>query len=173
MRSRPLRTASIAFAVVLATATGAAHAELAAGDRAAELSRVVDRTGKKISLRAWRDRVVVMTFGASWCVPCKRELPAYEKLAAAYAARHAKVVFLAINIDTERAKGRAFVDRAGLRHVVAGFDAAKTSVDAYDPGKMPTTFVLRGGIIRAVQGGYAAGDERRIAAVVDRELAKL
>jgi cytochrome c biogenesis protein CcmG/thiol:disulfide interchange protein DsbE len=167
------RAASLSAALLVLALAPGVHAELKAGDRAADLGRVVDRAGKKLSLKRWSDKVVVMTFGASWCAPCKRELPAYEKLAAAYAGKGAKVVFLAVNIDSEKAKATKFVEQAGLKHVVAGFDAGKTSVDAYDPSKMPTTFVLRGGLVRHVHGGYADGDEKKLAGVVDAELAKL
>lgn len=166
---------SLALALLagLVAAPSTARAEIKAGDRAAELVKVVDRTGKKLALSRLRDRVVVLTFGASWCAPCKSELPRYEKLAAAYAARGAKVTFIAVNIDGERAKGDAFVKQAGLKHVVAGFDTGKSTVEAYDPPKMPSTFVIRKGIVRQVHAGYAAGDDKVVAAIVDRELGKL
>ncbi len=159
--------------LVSLTAPVAASAEVGVGDRAAELVQVVDGAGKKLRLGSYRDRVVVMTFGASWCEPCKRELPAFEKLARSYAGKKARVTFLAVNIDSERAKALAFVKQAGLRTVIAGFDPAKSSVESYDPPKMPTTFVIRGGIVRHVHGGYAGGDEKKIAAIVDGELARL
>jgi thiol-disulfide isomerase/thioredoxin len=166
------RAAVLASFVLLALAAPAT-AERGPGERAAELVRVVDGEGRKVTLRALAGRVVVMTFGASWCAPCKKELPAFERLAARYAAKGAKVAFLAINIDTDRAKGAAFVREAKLRHVRVGFDVGNTSVGAYDPEKMPTTFVMRGGIVRHVHGGYTAGDEVALARIIDRELARL
>jgi len=161
-----------AIAATLAVARPAA-AEVSVGDRAAELVQVVDAKGRRLSLKRLRDRVVVITFGASWCEPCKRELPAFEKLARGYEKKAAKVTFLAINIDSDRAKADAFIQKAGLRAVVAGYDPAKSSVDAYDPPKMPTTFVIRGGVVRHVHAGYSPGDERALAAVVDKELTRL
>ena len=61
------------------------------------LTRVKVR-GKAMSLKRFKDQVVVVTFGASWCEPCKKELPAYEKLAQKYQKRGAAVVFIAVNI---------------------------------------------------------------------------
>lgn len=169
---RPSRLLGLVLGLALA-APAVASAEVRTGGRAAELTRVVDARGKKLSLRALKDKVVVLTFGASWCAPCKKELPAYEKLAAAYAKKGARVVFLAINIDTDRKKGEAFVKAAGLRHVRVGFDPGHGSVDSYDPPKMPTTFVVRGGIVRHMHEGYSAGDEKKLAGVIDGELKKL
>src|SRR5262245_58309663 len=81
-----------------------ARAEIRKGDRAADFVQVVDAAGKRVSLKSFRDQVVVVTFGASWCEPCKRELPAMEKLARRYEQRRAPVVFLAVNIDNEKSK---------------------------------------------------------------------
>lgn len=169
-----MRRSAVVVALLVSLALpGLARADVAVGDRAAELVQVVSSKGKRLSLKALRDRVVVMTFGASWCEPCKRELPAFEKLAAGYAGRRAKVTFLAINIDNDRAKGKVFVRQAGLKHVVAGFDTAKSTVDSYDPPKMPTTFIIRGGIIRHIHAGFSAGDDLKVAAAIDGELGKL
>jgi cytochrome c biogenesis protein CcmG, thiol:disulfide interchange protein DsbE len=170
---RTSRAVLLAVAVVILAGPAGAAAEVRAGGRAPELVKVVDRAGKKVRLARWKDRVVVLTFGASWCAPCKKELPAFEKLAAAYASKSARVVFVAINVDNERVKGEAFVKQAGLKHVVAAFDAGKASVVSFDPPKMPSTFVMRGGLVRHVHAGYAAGDEVKLAAVVDAELKKL
>ena len=67
--------------------TSPALAGVKQGDRAAEFVSVVDASGKAVSLKAYKDKVVVITFGASWCEPCKKELPAYEKLAQKYQKR--------------------------------------------------------------------------------------
>lgn len=163
--------ALLASLVLVALAAGPARAGVKKGDRAAELVGVVDGAGKKISLRKFQDQVVVMTFGASWCEPCKKELPAFEKLATRYYKSHAKVVFLAVNIDNEGDKGAKFMARAGLKCVRALFDKQKTAVESYDPPKMPSTFVIRRGIVKHVHAGFAAGDEAKLAAVIDRELA--
>lgn len=163
---------ALSFLVVAAIAGGggAASAEIRKGDRAAEFVQVVDAAGRRVSLKSFRDRVVVMTFGASWCEPCKRELPAMEKLARRYEQRGAGVVFLAVNIDNELAKGKKFMQQAGLRAVRGIYDSKKSTVESYDPPKMPSTFIIRGGVVRYVHAGFTPGDEASLAAAIDREL---
>ena len=154
----------------LALLAPAARAEVRKGDRAAEFVQVVDSSGKRVWLKSFRERVVVVTFGASWCEPCKRELPAMEKLARRYQQKRAPVVFFAVNIDTELAKGKKFMQQAGLRAVRAIYDSRKSTVESYDPPKMPSTFIIRGGVVRHVHAGFATGDETALAAAIDREL---
>jgi thiol-disulfide isomerase/thioredoxin len=162
---------ALSFLAALAvSAGGAARAEVRKGDRAAEFVQVLDAAGKRVSLKSFRDRVVVVTFGASWCEPCKRELPAMEKLARRYEERRAPVVFFAVNIDSEPAKGKKFMQQAGLRAVRAIYDSRKSTVESYDPPKMPSTFIIRGGVVRHVHAGFSAGDENSLAAAIDREL---
>ena len=155
---------------ILFALTSPALAGVKQGDRAAEFVSVVDSAGKAVSLKAYKDKVVVVTFGASWCEPCKKELPAYEKLAQKYQKRGAAVIFIAVNIDSEAGKGKKFMSQAGLRVVRAAYDKQKSTVESYDPPKMPSTFVIRRGIVKHVHAGYASGDENKLAAIIDREL---
>ena len=148
-----------------------ADAKVREGDRAAELVAVTTAKGKKLQLRSHKDAVVVITFGASWCKPCKKELPALEKLARKYAGKD--VVFIAVNIDDERSKGARFMRQAGLRRVIQAFDSRKAAVKSYDPPTMPTTYVVRAGIVRHVHQGYRGGDDRKLDKIIARQLAKL
>ena len=159
----------LSIGILLALASPAV-AGVKQGDRAAEFVSVVDASGKAVSLKALKDKVVVVTFGASWCEPCKKELPAYEKLAQKYQKRGAAVVFIAVNIDSDLAKGKKFVSQAGLHAVRAAYDKQKSTVESYDPPKMPSTFVIRRGIVKHVHAGYASGDENALSAIIDREL---
>ncbi len=164
-----MRRSILSLGMLLALAAPAA-AGVKQGDRAADFVAVVDASGKAVSLKAYKDKVVVITFGASWCEPCKKELPAYEKLAQKYQKRGSAVVFIAVNIDSELAKGKKFMSQAGLRAVRAAYDKQKSTVESYDPPKMPSTFVIRRGIVKHVHAGYASGDENALASVIDREL---
>lgn len=162
----------IAIGLVLALAAPSL-AEVKQGDRAAELANVKDKKGRKLRLKSYRGKVVVLTFGASWCKPCKKELPAYDVLAKRYKADKADVVFLAVNIDSERANADRFLKDTGVKNMTVGFDPKGNAVDTYEPGTMPTTYIIdQKGIVRKVHAGYEKGDEREIAATVDKLLGK-
>ena len=87
-----MRSAVLALLVL----AGTAHAdELKVGDRIAELDTATDAAGKPFKVKAikgWR----VLTFGASWCKPCAKELPAWDKIAPDYKG---KVTFVAVDLD--------------------------------------------------------------------------
>ena len=144
------------------------EAKVRKGDRAASFVAVKDAKNKVVNIKSYKDRVVVLTFGASWCKPCAKELPAFEKLAKKYDAK--KVTFLAINIDTDISKGKAFMKKAGVNKVVALYDPKSSTVESYDPPTMPTTFVIKKGIVKHVHAGYRSGDDKKLSAVIDKEL---
>lgn len=156
--------------LALALVAAPASAGVRKGDRAPDFVQVTDARGKRVSLDEYKDRVVVLTFGASWCPPCKKELPALEKLARRYAKKDKKVVFIAVNIDTKKAKGRRFVKELGLKRVHTVFDPKKSTVESYDPPKMPSVFIIKRGIVKHVHAGYSSGDAKKLDKRIEREL---
>lgn len=144
---------------------------VSSGSRAPELDGAAKtEKGKKFRLKELRGGWVAITFGASWCKPCKAELPAWDKLAASY---RGKVTFVAVNIDNDRKKGEKFVRKLKIRNmrVVYSPEDKTTSADSYvggDDPKFPTTFVIDpNGIVRHVHREYHKGDDRKLAAKLD------
>jgi cytochrome c biogenesis protein CcmG, thiol:disulfide interchange protein DsbE len=145
-----------------------ASAEVRKGDRASEFRGVKDARGKTVKLKSYRGKWVVVTFGASWCKPCKEELPAYEKLARKLAKKD--VVFIAVNIDKDQRKGKAFMKEAGLKKMHAVYDPRGATADIYSPPTMPSTYIIDPrGLVRELHQGFRAGDDDDLA----RTLAKL
>ena len=86
-----------AIMVMLAFAT-TAHAEIKQGDHAVELDALA-ANGKHFRLKDMAGKWVLFTFGASWCQPCHKELPAWDKIAPKFAG---KALFVAININDKQ-----------------------------------------------------------------------
>ncbi|WP_428265411.1 TlpA family protein disulfide reductase [Haliangium sp.] len=170
-KRRPILFAAALAALFCLSAGGVAVADVSVGDRAPELVGAKDGRGKRVRLKAYRKKVVVLTFGASWCKPCKKELPAWDKLARRY--RDKGVVFLAVNIDKEAGKGKKFMAEAKLKAVRAVFEPTGASAESYDPPTMPTTYVIDGrGVVRYRHKGYRGGDEDELAKQLDKLLGK-
>jgi thiol-disulfide isomerase/thioredoxin len=156
-------------ALVLATLVAARPAsadELKVGDRIAELDTAVDVGGKAFRLKplkGWK----MLTFGASWCKPCAKELPAWDKLAPKFKG---KVTFVAVNIDNDSAKGKKFFSKLKVKNLMKVYlpaDAASGD-DAYATGTFPSTFVIDPqGILRIVHKGFASGDDGDLAKQLD------
>ena len=138
-----------------------AQAGVGVGDRAPEFVAVKNMRGRRMKLRKFRKNIVVLTFGASWCKPCKKELPAISKLADQFR----RVRFIAINIDKNSAKGRAFVRKyVRSKRVRTGLDPNGSTVTLYEPPTMPSTYIIgKYGIIRHRHRGYRSGDEKQLA----------
>ena len=158
-------TIALAAALVL-SASSPALAEAKRGDRASEFINVKTADGKKLKLKSLRGKWVVVTFGASWCEPCEKELPAWEKLAKKY--KDKGVVFIAVNIDTDKAEGIKFIKKAKLSAMRAVYEPEGSTVESYDPSKMPTTFIIGPkGIIRHVHHEYHPGDDKKLSKALD------
>jgi thiol-disulfide isomerase/thioredoxin len=70
-----------------------------------------DLKGKKVSLRDYRGKPVVLNFWATWCVPCNAEMPMFVEAEKEYAPRG--VVFIAVSLDdrTTRPKIPDFIEK--------------------------------------------------------------
>jgi len=159
--------AGILVAVALVLAAAPARAEVKEGHRAPELENAAEASGKKFRLRAYKGNWVALTFGGSWCKPCKKELPAWDKLAVRFRGR---LAFVAVNIDNDTAKGKKFLDQLKVRYMLRVYmpEERTSSVDTYDPGTFPSTFVIDpNGVVRLVHKGYESGDEDRVAKRLD------
>src|SRR5262245_56053134 len=101
------RRARMRFAVAIgcllvSVAGGAAFGAAKVGERAADFT-LPALDGSQVKLSDLKGSVVVLDFWASWCVPCKKELPALDALARRYAGEGKPVVIVAVNVDKERA----------------------------------------------------------------------
>ncbi len=103
-----------------------------------------------ISLQDFRGKVVIVNFWASWCPPCKAEMPAFEALQQAY--RSSDVIVLAINTtyQDDLAAAAKFVEDYHLSFPILLDNDGKLT-NTYQVLAMPSTFFIdRKGVIRQV-----------------------
>jgi thiol-disulfide isomerase/thioredoxin len=124
--------------------------------------------GKTTTLSAMRGEVVVVNFWASWCKPCRRELPALNALNTELAKQGGNVV--AVSIDEQRDNVTRFARANGLNLPIA-HDGPDGLARLLDLKHVPFTMVLdRRGAVALVAAG-AAPEGRERAGARARELA--
>jgi thiol-disulfide isomerase/thioredoxin len=65
-------------------------------DRLPEFS-LADRAGKRTSISAWQGKSLIINFWATWCAPCRREIPLLESLSQDWGSRNVQVVGVAVD----------------------------------------------------------------------------
>jgi len=93
--------------------------------------------GDTFDLRAHRGKPVVLAFWASWCGPCRAELPELAELA----KRRDDVVVFAVNVDRERRAAKVFMRKTPFDLPVV-WDNESRVMGQLDVASMPTTFVI-------------------------------
>jgi peroxiredoxin len=107
--------------------------------------------GKDISLASHRGKVVLLNFWGTWCKPCLKELPEFDRLYRRY--RKHGLVLIAIATDTEPAKVQEFATQRKLAAKLAL--GGEPLADQYESGNFPFSFVIDAkGQIRGSYRGY-------------------
>ncbi len=104
-----------------------------------------DGAGEVRTLKDWRGRTVLLNLWATWCVPCRKEMPALDALQAKLGSDKFQVV--AVNIDTrDPQKPRDFLKQVGVTHLAYyADDSAQVFETLKEAGKafgMPTTLII-------------------------------
>lgn len=101
---------------VLAVLVVAGEAGALAGDRAPDLA-LPDLEGKSVQLSRLRGRVVVVNFWATWCDPCRDEVPDFVKLHQEYRGRGVEVIGISMDKGKDE-RVRAFVKEFGIEYPI-------------------------------------------------------
>ena len=129
----------------------------AVGHRAPDFT-LHDPQGKPVQLsRVVGARAVLLNFWATWCPPCREEMPTMERACRDYQAQGLEILAVSIDAGTETAvalKVRAFFAELKLTFP-AVLDSQGDVVHAYRLRGLPTSFLIdRQGVIRSVEIGY-------------------
>lgn len=122
--------------------------------------------GEPIDLASLRGRVVIVDFWASWCAPCREAMPRLQALHDELGPTG--VVVIGVSVDESEADARAFLEAEGISFATV-HDGEQRLAEAWQPTKMPTTFVLdRRGAIAAIHAGYTAAQGEALRTEVER-----
>ena len=114
--------------------------------------------GANLRLHEQRGQVVMVNFWATWCGPCRQEMPHLNRLYDKY--RGAGFVLLGVNIDDDPRAAANLAAKLGLRFPVL-LDTDKKVSRVYDMSAMPATLLIdRDGRVRHIHRGYRDGVER-------------
>jgi cytochrome c biogenesis protein CcmG/thiol:disulfide interchange protein DsbE len=119
------------------------------GSRAPDFKAfTLDSVPREKRLSDYRGKVVMINVWATWCLPCRVEMPSIEALNKTYAAKGLKIVAVSIDDPGTDETIRAFIKQYGLTFEVLHDPQAKIS-DLYDVTGYPETFIIgKDGVIR-------------------------
>jgi peroxiredoxin len=167
----PARTAAalrIAACAAFAVIAGTASSAIAPASPAPDFT-LHSMSGPNLRLKEQRGRVVMVNFWATWCAPCRQEMPQLNRLYEKY--RSSGFMLLGINVDDDPSKAAEVAAKLGVTFPVL-LDADKTVSKLYDLNTMPSTVIIdRDGKVRYVHRGYLAGYEENYEKQI-RELLK-
>jgi cytochrome c biogenesis protein CcmG/thiol:disulfide interchange protein DsbE len=118
--------------------------------------KVLDYDGNEVKLSDYIGTPIVLNFWASWCPPCKDEMPHFNKVSEEYSKD--ELLFLMVDmVDGGREtveKGKMHVEEQGFTFTVL-FDTKQNAAATYGIRALPTTFFINkdGNIIGALEGG--------------------
>ena len=156
-------------AALLALAGGVALAvwDQSPRDAAALLSlSLPDTSGRQQSLAQWRGKVVVVNFWATWCAPCREEMPEFVKIQRELGPKGLQFVGIAID---QAEKVEQFANELDLNYpaLIGGYAAVELSKTLGNPlSALPFTIVIsRKGTVARTQLG--AVDPTKLRAMID------
>jgi len=116
------------------------------------------QSGKNLRLSDYRGQVVMINFWASWCGPCRQEMPLLEDMY----KRYAKLGFtiLGVNVDNDSAKANSYLKDVKVSFPVL-YDTSSSVSKLYNVSAMPTTVLVdKNGNMRFLHMGYKPGYEK-------------
>ncbi|MET0335482.1 MAG: TlpA disulfide reductase family protein [Rhizobacter sp.] len=156
---RPLRTFGTSLlAALLFAAAGSATAAAEVGTAAPDFT-LRTLNGPNMRLQEQRGKVVLVNFWATWCGPCRREIPHLNRIADKY--KSSGLVLMGINVDEDVRNAAEVATKMAVSFPVL-LDTDKQVSKLYDLNSMPSTMVIdRSGRVRFLHRGYQDGYENQ------------
>lgn len=116
-------------------------------------------------------KVRVVDFWATWCDPCREQLPFLDRLSSVYGEEGLSVY--GVSFDEDRAALGQFLEQTPVSFVVLWDKGGTSLADELQVTRLPTTLVIdRRGVVRDVHLGFDSAEEPKIEATVKRLLAE-
>lgn len=108
--------------------------------KVAPVFQLEDLNGKTVSLKEFRGKVIVLNFWATWCAPCRAEMPSLENL-----YRNLKdkgLVIIGVSVDSPEKTVQSFVKERGITFPILLDKRKEVSFDDYGVIGLPVTFLI-------------------------------
>jgi peroxiredoxin len=152
-----LLAVATAFTVLAFGALAPAAATTPAANAVAPDFTLRGSDGRNVRLDELRGQVVLVNFWATWCGPCREEMPRLDTLYQKY--HKSGFVLLGVNVDDDPHTALATAAKLGVSFPVL-LDTDKKVSKLYDLNTMPSTIVIdRDGKVRYLHRGYRTGTE--------------
>ena len=167
---RVLLLVAVTVLAIIATACGVARGQPAgtaadvpvgnkAGMRAPDFTLTEVTTGEPVSLSQFRGRPVLINFWATWCGPCRLEMPHLQAAYEQYRDKGFTVLAVDVKFDDGPEAVQAFIDELGLTFPVVKDETGVVEIDKYNVLGYPTSvFIGRDGVIQYVHRGPLTKD---------------
>ncbi|MEQ8286385.1 TlpA disulfide reductase family protein [Thalassospira sp.] len=133
----------------------------------------VDENDAQISLNNLKGQVILVNLWATWCVPCVKEMPELDQLAAEMAGKPFRV--LALSQDRGGAAAvTEFFEKNGIEHLDVVLDPRGSTARQMGARGLPTSFIIDGnGVIRGKLEGIARWDAPAVITYFDGLIAEM
>lgn len=111
------------------------------------------QNSEPVSLSSLKGKTVIVNFWASWCKPCRKEIPELINIFNKYKDQGFEIV--GINIDNEKQNATRFIKEFAINYTVA-FDPEMNVINSYKATGMPSSFIVdKNGMVREIVYGFS------------------
>jgi peroxiredoxin len=145
------------IAVIVATLTLSLPALAGSAGGPAPAFTLASRAGQDVSLAQYKGQVVMINFWASWCGPCRQEMPLLESIYRKYGKMG--FTMIGVNVEPDSNAANEWLKATPVSFPIL-YDRDSKVSKLYDVAGMPSTVIIdRSGKLRVLHRGYKPGDE--------------
>ena len=125
---------------------------------------LASRAGQDVSLAQYKGQVVMLNFWASWCGPCRQEMPLLESIYRKYGKMG--FTMIGVNVEPDSNAANEWLKATPVSFPIL-YDRDSKVSKLYDVAGMPSTVIIdRTGKLRVLHRGYKPGDENEYLASI-------